>query len=482
MNISQNHVFFALFGILLTLVYWAAVRTYGMGITFDSVQYLYAAQNLPEKLIKADGTPFVEWPPLYPIFLYLGTLVNIDVLTWTTYFHFVLFLTNGTLAAFLLHKLAINRLLFGIALALIAFSVPILLVHIFVWSEPLFITFLLLTIIFLDKYLREAKIHHLLSLIILAILLILQRKSGIMFVPGIALILLLNTKATVSLRWFSSIVVFLAGLSTYLIWSHIRSKYLGQLPTSTLSISDFLDKLTLSMHIISTWFMPHQIPFLIRIILLFIGGITALKLLSFTTIKKHLINLRLPGILLVLFSCYLVLLIVSLSIIQITDDIDDRIMSPIYLPGIMLFACLFDKLYKKAAELDHPKKILKSALLIILFVWMMYPVLRTAHNIMEFNSRGTGGFNSIYWKENQIINYLLRTNLTTPVLSNYSLPLHYYLNMKNNQEVEILHQKPESAFIYVNFAERESTLPEIDHNRINTLFESKEGKVLYIIP
>src|SRR5260221_14019411 len=57
--------------LLVMILGGIATARYGAGVASDSVKYLAVAQNLLDGngLIDHHGSPFLSWPPLYPIFL-----------------------------------------------------------------------------------------------------------------------------------------------------------------------------------------------------------------------------------------------------------------------------------------------------------------------------------------------------------------------------------------------------------------------------
>src|SRR5262245_36042527 len=68
---------FAFSGAVLIL---AATARYGAGLTPDSGCYVSVARNLAagRGLVPHSGSPFVEWPPLYPLLLALPALGGIE--------------------------------------------------------------------------------------------------------------------------------------------------------------------------------------------------------------------------------------------------------------------------------------------------------------------------------------------------------------------------------------------------------------------
>jgi len=73
-----------------------------------------------------------------------------------------------------------------------------------------------------------------------------------------------------------------------------------------------------------------------------------------------------------LFTSYFVLLYLSINAI---DILDDRILAPAYIPGMLLFFGLLDSYVKTANK--HMKKWVIAACIL----WTLYPVTRAIYNV-----------------------------------------------------------------------------------------------------
>src|SRR5262249_7345252 len=63
---------------------FAASARFGIGVTPDSIEYCAVAQSLADGqgLQGSNGTPYVTWPPLYPLLLSIGPRCGFSVLSF----------------------------------------------------------------------------------------------------------------------------------------------------------------------------------------------------------------------------------------------------------------------------------------------------------------------------------------------------------------------------------------------------------------
>jgi len=162
----------------------------GLGLTFDSYNYLSAARAIAEgrPMVTQLGVKYVAQPPLFPAVLSLwnGNLLATKV--------FNIILLAGTLC--LIWKL-IHFGLHGIGYKIFAcfsvfLSTPLILVHSFLWSEALFLFLIQFAVVTLYFFYQTKRRRLLFVLVVLSLLLCAQRNAGIFIVSGIFLGLFLN--------------------------------------------------------------------------------------------------------------------------------------------------------------------------------------------------------------------------------------------------------------------------------------------------
>lgn len=171
--------------LLFSCLFWAG-SWHGMEATHDSWAYLHAARTWMQlgSMQYTDGTPYVLWPPLYPLLLAywpFGSLQTFRLLHWAA--------ACATLALnvslFCQGWPSRWRLAYGLLLAV---ALPLLTCAHFFWSETVFMFLLSAWLYALRRYLRQGKGVWL--LLWWGALLPLQRTAGFFPMCGLALGLL----------------------------------------------------------------------------------------------------------------------------------------------------------------------------------------------------------------------------------------------------------------------------------------------------
>ena len=202
----------AVIAILLIIL---GTSKYGPGISADSVAYMHAARSLAAGkgyVYFGFDAPFIQWPPLYPSLLAIAELLGLDVATAANYLNafilgLIIFIFGVWAAKNIRYRIYV---LWG--LVALVFSVPLLYVSRYVWSEPLFILLLLLFIIEVEKYIKTQKHGFLLLAAVFAALACMTRYIGVVLVLTGVVVILLQRKKFVNR--LCSILVF--GLSNSL--------------------------------------------------------------------------------------------------------------------------------------------------------------------------------------------------------------------------------------------------------------------------
>jgi hypothetical protein len=190
----------------ISLAIWIWLTQNGFGLTTDAKAYLYAAESFRKQgeLLTPQGY-YTNWTPLFPFLL---SFMPVKVLFGAT------LLLNLFLLYWLVHQTIINRFWQTICYLHTSLSVVLVMVHFFVWSEALFLTFLLaITILFLQMLEKERSAFFY-SLILLSNLLCLQRMAGIFFVIAFALLFAYYFSWEKAFRYF---VLSSLGLGLWLV-------------------------------------------------------------------------------------------------------------------------------------------------------------------------------------------------------------------------------------------------------------------------
>ncbi len=240
----------------------------GIGLTFDSFQYLQAARDFEvgHALRMADGSPFVAYPPFFPwVLSWFGG----RRLEWMPVFQGFLLLLNLMIWLYLgtcyLHSVFI-RFLFGFSICL---STPFLLLHSFLWSEPLFVCLLSGLLLYFHFYPVRLTLFSLCVLLSMCVLLILQRNAGIWWSLGVLTwSLFFQVHARVYFRWMLMLSLALVlGYGWYL--QSILTDYYKH--ASLLHFFyEFIENIGICTAQLGAWFLPLFIPWVFRSIFSFL--------------------------------------------------------------------------------------------------------------------------------------------------------------------------------------------------------------------
>ena len=184
-------IFLAMVG--ATIVFIPAC--YNTRIADDGFSYISTARSLiaGDGFVDYGGGPYFKWAPLYPALLALcGIIFNIDPLIlayFSNAFIFGLTVYFGGVLAFR-HLSSFPALAIFGTLAIL-FSIPLFEVSTQAWSEPIFIIFVLLSLIFGESYISTNDKTSLICLSLTVALACLQRYVGITLIIWGALIIVI---------------------------------------------------------------------------------------------------------------------------------------------------------------------------------------------------------------------------------------------------------------------------------------------------
>jgi hypothetical protein len=173
--------FIGITGIVLML--W--ITPLGSGVFPDSIIYIGAAKNiLSGKGFSINGNPLTHYPPLYPLLLAATSLLDNNLVQAARLLNAIIFGINIVFFALAVY-LSAGRNLFTATCAVFFFvsSAPVLLLHSFALSEPLFITLSLACIIFLSMYVIRPTLYFLIFSSLFLGFATVTRYIGVAFLP-----------------------------------------------------------------------------------------------------------------------------------------------------------------------------------------------------------------------------------------------------------------------------------------------------------
>jgi hypothetical protein len=412
-------------GILGGLVLAFSLR-WGAGLSPDSILYIAAARNLlagrgfSSSFDSEQFSPLTHYPPLYPALLAGVGQFGIDPVDGARWLNAVLFAANIALAGSLVYLSVRSFWPVVVAALLFMTAHPITQIHSMAWSEPLFLTFELLEIIFLAAYLERPRFAALVSASLVAALAFLSRYGGATVVAtGAIAILLLNRIGwkrrladTLVFASLSCLPIAVWMIRNYLMTGSTTNRVLSFHPQPLSTVSDVLTS-------VSGWFLPlaESGPLrLIAALLIVIPSICIYFIARARFLNPTEASYRVTDVdsLLTLFSaCYGILLFFSLSFFDAGIPIDSRILSPFY-PALLVLGVAGWARFPVQKTRQFSIRFAGVALGTIVFLSQS----AGAWSWLNFSYLNGVGFASREWRESPLVNRVRNMDGSVPVYSN----------------------------------------------------------------
>lgn len=409
----------------------AATSAYGAAADADSAAYVSAARSLlaGHGFVMYDGTPLVNFAPLYSMVLAAFGLSGLDPLDAACFVNAIGFAGIIVVSGLWMHWHTGSTVvaLLGALVALLA--MPLILVSVFVASETLFILLALLFILALEYAIASGRRSALIAAAIIAALAALERYIGVaLLFTGLALILLQRNKPVVR-KLVDAVLFGVIGCLPLSVWYARNYVATGTLAgVRATPISSPGDNIFYAFDTVNAWFAPGLNPAIVRFIVI---GLPLVAMLTLLCIKSAgdrgahgvtSVSRLLPVLWFVLV--YVTFLTVSSTLVAY-DRIDSRLLSPIYMPLLLLILYSGWALSKLVHRQDL-RRTLHWCLTVIFVLWLAYPVIASQTTSGEtVATGGGGGYTSANWRNSSLIAYLKQHPLSGRVISN--APFTVYL-------------------------------------------------------
>jgi 4-amino-4-deoxy-L-arabinose transferase-like glycosyltransferase len=396
----------AALGVAIVLV---ATSRYGPGVTPDSINYEAAARSLVAGtgLQRFDGTPFVHWPPLYPLLLAAFVRVGLDPLTGARILNALVF--GGLVLVFArsFRDYQNERSLWLAGTGWMVLSRPLLFVSIMAWSEPLFVLFTVLGVLALIRYLKDPRRATLLWAAVVAALACLTRYMGIALVLA-GVILMMGRARSVSRKIAlghaaSFGVLPILPLAAWLFRNYsLTSTLAGERAASVTGLGESLAQ---AADILSRWFYWHKFSAAgtLTIVALLLAAVGFAWRAGGGRARRRVSARRTDVLPWVVFALVYLGLLLLLSATVTIDRISDRLLSPVYVPALLLLVLALG--FAAAGLREAPfgsavsRAVLRYGLLGVCALYLYYPVGQVAEDVALWRREGAGGFNTVEWRE-----------------------------------------------------------------------------------
>lgn len=417
---------------LIALAAMAVMRhstVLGPGLANDSIQYVRGAQYLldGEELQRRlrDGSigAMVEWPPAYPVAVAALGLSGVHLYRGARWLSIILFGANVLLIGLGILRWSGGQAWAAVLGALLATaSVALLQIHAWAWSEPLFLFFTLAGLLLLGEYVESAQ-PRLLALAAAAGAL--TRYSGLALVGAGVLCLLLLAKTPLLRRARMAVVFAAVGATPVLLWMTYNLYRAGSATGKDLAFHNPLGKLPQGVFTVSSWLVPGAVraPERWWLFALWLLALAALGIWLFAVAHRLHSPMRPLAVPIIFIPSYAALTLFSLVFIDIVPALDDRIMCPILVPGLIAAGSALG--LAASSTRAQPAKLLALALCGVLL--LSYAV--AGEQWVQRTHRNGNGFTGRQWRDSPTLQaareLIAGLPANAPIVTNADSALNY---------------------------------------------------------
>lgn len=383
---------------------------WGIGVTHDSVFYLSSASNLTEGQglywIADSGRirPLTHFAPLYPITLSSFIALGVDAEVAAQWMAVILYGLIVSLIGYLIHRFTQRIGLGVLASALALFSPVIIGVHTIALSEPLFLLITLGFLALLSGYVIEPSGSKFALIVGLAGLGYLTRYVGItlLFTGSMSIILLGGREFRTRLR--DAIAFLLVSFAPMALWMLRNYSLTGTMTNRTLLFHPPEGEVVLNLlDTIVSWILPFDLSVRYQVIIV-IFAVAILIYLFLRTVQNSIAQNRATimfiSTITLFLSVYLFSLAFSITFVDASTPLDNRILSPAYTILLILFVLLFwSNINRRKNNVILPPLFL----LIGVFAWNSWS---GSSEVLELLREDGIGFTRRTWRESETISWV----------------------------------------------------------------------------
>jgi hypothetical protein len=389
----------------------------GIGVSPDSVAYIGGARSILAghgfSFPSTDGTytPITHFAPFYSVLLSIGGIVNIDpihVARWVNSLLFGANIISVGMIVLLLQKQASHKIayLHGVASGLIFLSAAVLEIHRMAWTEPIFIFLGLLGFYLLSLHVETSRPVFLLLSALALSLAALSRYVGLTLIASGVVGLVFFSPATIKKRLLNTILFAMLAAGPLLVWMFRNFTLAGTATSREIAFHPFgKTHLEWALTTLSSWLLvPASADAYIKIVplLLIVSGFVAVlinKARTNTNLTKIPFIIKLFVIFIPVYGLFLV---ISITFIDANTPLDSRILSPIFVAGLIITMYTLGELYIWVNRWANTRYLFHGIFLAISGVFL-FSYLTTWIEVSRDSYRNGIGYNSLVWKNSLIL-------------------------------------------------------------------------------
>jgi 4-amino-4-deoxy-L-arabinose transferase-like glycosyltransferase len=385
---------------------------FGIGISAESETYVSAARNFAEGqgLVAPtrSGTvaPLTQHAPLYAMVLGLCGRFGADVVDAARWVSAISLGVLILLAGFTAGALSNRPWAPPIAGGMVLFSLVILGVYLTALSESLFLVATVALLLLLVRYLQDGGERFLVAASLACAAALLTRFAGLAAVAtGVVTILLYDRPAR---RRIAAVLFAALSCAPAMLWGIYAAMRAGNPVHREFAVHPAgVRDAAAALRTLSTWILPGMIPAPIRL------AVLAVVLLWLANLLR---SVRIPAtcrVLLWFSGLYILALAVAKSFFDRAIPMDDRILSPLYIPALLAGMLIVENAASGAVR--RAALIVAAATLAIAIA--VVNVAREASSLARAHRSGRD-YTGVAWRHSSVADWLRSVNPDTPLYSN----------------------------------------------------------------
>ena len=455
---------------------------YGVGVEWDSINYLSAARSLLAgdgfvQVVQEVAGAYARWPPLYPMLLAASGFLVFDPWDVAGPLNAVIFgVTVFVAGRWLRRRIRSQFLVVGACLA-VMLAIPLTRAASYAMSEMPFILFTTLSLVWIDQFLRVGKRTDLVWAGVFTALACLTRYIGVtVLVAVVPLMLLLHPGVALLDRVKHCAAYALISLIPVGLWILRNVMQVGEpfgpRESPDYTLAEALDSILGDM---SKWAIFFPTSGAVRLVAVVLVGIALLALAAavvYGAARSSRGDRPLRGWSpFSVFGGFALVYLVSLTALGTVTSVwplSGRMLSPAYIP--LLFAGVFalDKflvsgrggalrgnalglpIVRTFLRGQKPVGLLTVVIVVVGSLWLLGHAPRHARDIWLANGDLGQGFASSKWVDSEVLRYMRDTSIESPrVVSSVPIAVLYATGVREyvylSQELEAARRKIASA-------------------------------------
>jgi hypothetical protein len=397
----------------------------GPGVTPDSVSYLAAAVSLRDgaELRGPDGEPFVAFPPLLPALLSpaaegrAGAVDAARVVNAASY-GLIVFLTG-----WLVLRLTGSGVYAVLAATAAALSRPVVDSALHVWSESLFTALCMATLMALAKgWRRQSRTWYVVAGA-LAGLAAIARYVGLTLAPVVVAAVVFDRRRR---QGGPALAVLVAAEATVplLLWMARNLAVSGTLTGERYPSADALSTVLFDTSLVlARWAVPAVTGDRVRVGLALLGAALLLAGVWQAAWHPRSADWRRPAALIAGFCLLYLGYLVAAATLTALDPIDDRLISPVVPPLVVL---AFVALAAVGGHAARRRGALAAAVLVVAAVWPALLGYQSLELLRRIDAHGIGGYEAARWRGSPLLAELRRAPPDGTLYSNDPFAVWYW--------------------------------------------------------